>query len=288
MRVIARMAEAVKLVAAEAAQKDGAPIAIGIGSPGPLNPVTGVVLSAPNLAGWTDIPLAKLMEKRAGLPAYIENDVNAGTYGEFKLGAGKGKRDVVGIFVGTGIGGGLILNGRLRSGFRHMAGELGHVVIAVDGPLCGCGKPGCLEALVSRTAIERDIRAAIQSGRSSIVTELAGPEMRLTSGVLAKAVEARDPVVSEVMDRVPYYLGIYVANMVNILDPEMVILGGGVMEAFGETFLGPIRETARRYFISAQDADKVAIVPAKLGDNAGVLGAAMLAWERHKAAKAKK
>jgi glucokinase len=284
MPVIERMVESVESVIGIADVKRSRVRAIGIGSPGPLDPVNGVIIDTPNLPGWTNVPLAKLIEEKTGIPTFVENDVNAGTYGEFALGAGRGKRDVIGIFVGTGIGGGLICDGKLRSGFRHNAGELGHVVLMVDGPYCGCGKKGCLEALASRTAIVRDIRAGIAAGRKSIVPELMKERGRITSSVLSKAVEAGDALAVEVMAQAQYYLGVYVGSAVNFYDPEAVVLGGGVIEAMGEAFLEPIRKVARQYFISQQDADKVEIVAAKLGDYAGVLGAAMLGQERARAA----
>lgn len=284
-KVIGRMTKSIKTVIGEAGISADQIRAVGVGSPGPLNPDTGVVFSTPNLPGWEQVPLAEILQKETGLPTFVENDVNAGTYGEFKLGAGQGAKDVVGIFVGTGIGGGLILGGTLRSGNRHLAGELGHVVLMVDGPLCGCGKRGCLEALASRTAITRDIVGAIRAGRKSVIPELAeGDLARITSGVLAKAVELGDGLALEVLRKTQYYLGVYIGSVVNFIDPEIIILGGGVVEAFGEGFLQPVREIACQYYISQVDADKVQIVPAKLGDYAGVLGAAMLAWERAKKA----
>ena len=180
---------------------------------------------------------------------------------------------------------GLIVNGKLRSGYRHVAAELGHVVLMVDGPYCGCGKRGCLEALASRTAIERDIDAAIAAGRKSLFSELLAEKGRMTSSVLASAYTQGDALAIEIMQKVQYYLGVYVGSVVNFFDPEVIILGGGVIEAMGESYLAPIRDVARQYFIAKQDAGKIEIVSAKLGDYAGVLGAAMLGFERSKKAK---
>lgn len=282
MRVIERIAQTIEDVIAEADIERDEVRTVGVGAPGPLNPETGIILNAPNLTGWQDIPLAQMLTEKIALPVYIENDVNAGTYGECKLGAGQGYKDIVGAFVGTGIGGGLIIDGKLRSGFRHAAAEVGHMVVMVDGPYCGCGRRGCLEALASRTAIERDLREAIQAGRESIIPELMQGRAKITSGVLAKALQADDPLTTEIMSRTQYYLGIFVANVVNLIDPEMIILGGGVVEALGEDFMGPIREVAKQYYIAKQDADQIQIVPAKLGDYAVALGAAMLAKRRFK------
>ena len=163
-------------------------------------------------------------------------------------------------------------------GARYAAGEVGHTIILPDGPLCGCGKRGCLEALASRTAIERDVRAALDAGRPSILAELIlADNNRLTSGTIKQAMEQGDELMTEVMGRAQYYLGLLVGNLVNILDPEMIVFGGGVIEALGESFLDPIRSTARPCFLSQRDVDSVHIVPATLGDYAGVLGAAELA-----------
>ena len=251
--------------------------ALGIGAPGPINPVTGFVYNPPNLPGWDEIALGPRLSGILGMPVCVENDVNLGTLGEYALGVGQGTKDMVGIFVGTGIGGGLILDGKLRSGFRHAAAEVGHMIVMADGPVCGCGKRGCLEAVASRTAIERDIRLGVAAGRESLIPKLIGESGRLTSGVLVKALRKGDPLVTEVMTRVQWYLGLHTASIVNLIDPEMIVFGGGVIEALGEEFLKPIRVTARQYYIQQTDADKVQIVPAKLGDHAGVLGAAVLA-----------
>lgn len=288
-KVVSRIAKAIKAVIKDADIAAKEVLAVGVGAPGPLNPETGVILNAPNLPGWRDVPLAKMLEKETGLPTYIENDVNAGTYGEYKLGAGRGVKDIVGIFVGTGVGGGLIVGGKLRSGYRHVAAEVGHIIILADGPACGCGNKGCLEALASRTAIVRDIMFAIQSGRPSVIAELSGGKAEnVTSGVLVEAVRRGDALTLEVLGRAQYYLGILVADVVNFFDPEMVILGGGVVEAFGDEFLQPIRQTARGCFIAKHEMERVKIVSAELGDYAGVLGAAMLAAERaEKAARRK-
>ncbi len=280
-RVIARIAESVERVLRRADVVPERVLAIGVGAPGPLNPETGVILNAPNLPGWVDMPLAERLRDKTGLPVFVENDVNAGTYGEFKLGAGRDVSDLVGIFVGTGIGGGLILGGQLRSGFRHVAAEVGHMIIVADGPRCGCGACGCLEAVASRTAITRDLVAAIKAGRTSILTELAGDKLDdLTSGVLAEAVQRGDALTLEMLGWAQHYLGLAVASIVNLIDPEMVILGGGVVEALGEYFLAPVRETAFANLIAKHDLQRVKIVAAKLGDQAGVLGAAMLAVAR--------
>jgi glucokinase len=187
---------------------------------------------------------------------------------------------MVGVFIGTGVGGGLILDGKLRSGFRHAAAEVGHMIVLADGPVCGCGKRGCLESVASRTAIERDLRLGLAAGRASLLPELMGDEGRLTSGVLAEAVQRGDPLVTEVIARAQWYVGLLIASIVNMIDPEMIVMGGGVVEALGAGFLDPVRVTARQYYIQQAGADKVRIVPAQLGDYAVVLGAAALVRQR--------
>lgn len=251
---------------------------IGIGAPGPLDPETGVVLCAPNLKWKESVPLKEMVEERVGRPTFVDNDVNLGTLGESISGAGKGVSDLVGIFVGTGIGGGLVLGGELFEGFNRTAGEVGHFVLEPNGPVCGCGVRGHLEALASRTAMERDIREAIQSGEVSMISELTDltSEAYIKSGVLAKAYRQGDPVVVRVINDACRYLGMAVGSLLNLLSPQMVILGGGVIEALGEQMMPLIRQTAAEYAFPQAIKD-VRIVSAQLGDDAGVLGAAELA-----------
>jgi glucokinase len=265
--------------------------AIGIGAPGPLNPKTGVILHAPNLGPtWNDLPITTLLSERLGCPVYLGNDVDMGAVGEHALGAGRGYRNLVAIFVGTGIGGGLILNGRLYRGARYTAGEVGHMVLLADGPLCGCGKHGCAEALASRTAIEREIRARIAAGRESLVPTIMAEQERevMSSSVIATALEKGDTVVQEVMAQAQYYMGLLVANVVNLLDPQVIVLGGGVVERLDERYIEPVREVAEQYYLNQQDKNEIHIVATKLHDYAGVLGAAMMASQSWKRARSKK
>lgn len=280
--VVERMAKTVR-EAIKAADLDVGDIAAVCScAPGTIDAGRGVVRFAPNLQNWENVPLAQLLGDALKLPAFIENDVNLGTLGEYVLGAGQGISSLVGIFVGTGIGGGLILDGKLWGGWRGGAGEVGHTVVLAEGPVCGCGSRGCAEALASRTAIERDIWAGIKAGRASVVPELMQRDgrQRLTSGVLAEAYAQGDALVREVIGRAQFYLGVLVGNLVNIIDPQMVIIGGGVAEALGVAYLDPIRPVAYQYFINKRGAQDVAIVPAKLGDNAALLGAAVYARQR--------
>lgn len=252
--------------------------AVSVGAPGAVNPDKGLVIEAPNL-GWKEVRLGPKLSDLLGVPVMVENDVNVGTVGEFALGAGHGAQELVGIFVGTGIGGGIISGGKLYEGCRGAAGEIGHMVLEVDGPRCGCGKRGCAEALASRTAMEREVRAAIKHGAKSCVLDLMKERNkdRMTSSIIVRALKKKDRVMRDVLKRTEHYLGILVANVVNVLDPECVVIGGGVVERLQEDFVGPIRKTAREYFLCQRDAARVKIVAAKLGDNAGALGAVVLA-----------
>jgi glucokinase len=254
-------------------------LAVGIGCPGPLNPDTGVVECTPNMPGWVDIPLKTILEQHLGIKVYLENDVNVGTYGEFRLGAGVGAKHVVGIFIGTGIGGGLILNGKLWQGFNKNAGEIGHMVIQKDGPVCGCGRKGCYEALAARPAIaKRIVELSQKSGKKSLALEgVDGVNIR--SGQLARAWQAGDEAVRQALTEMCQYTGIVIANTIHLLNPEVIILGGGVMEALGNELVPLIEQAALKETFPCA-ARNVRIRKAMLGDDAGIIGAAFLARER--------
>jgi glucokinase len=251
--------------------------AIGAGSPGPLDPETGIIIVAPNL-GWKNVDLKGKLEGEFKLPTFIDNDVNVGTLGEHRLGAGKGVANLIGIFVGTGIGGGIIIDNKLYTGFNKTAGEVGHIILQPkDGPKCGCGNIGCMEALASRTAIDRMIREQLDNGKKSVITSLLKDKnARIKSGVLRDAMEHDDKVVSKALKKATYYLGVGVAGLINLLSPEMIILGGGVVEAMPDFFTSEVEKVAVKH--SFPNASKnVRFVPARLGDDAGVLGAAVMA-----------
>jgi len=284
-RLIADLAGWLEDVVRDSGIQRSALAAVSIGAPAAVDPAPGIVYHAPNL-GWDKVALGPMLAKLAHVPVVVENDVNAGVVGEYSLGAGQGARVLVGIFVGTGIGGGILFDGQLYSGSRGAAAEIGHNVLLVDGPRCGCGNRGCAEALASRTAMERDVRSAIKGGEKSIVLKLMKERAkdRMTSSIIQKALKKRDPVMQKVMKRAEYYLGILVANVVNTLDPDCVVVGGGIAERLGEGFVGPIRRTAYECFLRGHDAQRVRIVQGALGDNAGPLGAVVLARQRLKIA----
>ncbi|MGH9449269.1 MAG: ROK family protein [Terriglobia bacterium] len=279
--LIKEIAELVEGTAADAGCKLKSVVAVSIGAPGAIDVRRGVVTEAPNL-GWKNVPLASELRLRLGAAIVVDNDVNVGVIGEHALGAGERVDNLVGIFVGTGIGGGIITGGKLFEGANGWAGEVGHTVIEINGPVCSCGRRGCAEALASRTAMERDVFNAIKAGAQSVIPEILKQRKRdrITSSIIQAALARNDPVMKQVMKRAQYCLGILVANMVNVLDPERVVIGGGVAGRLGESFVGPIRSAAYEYFLHANAAKRTKVVPGKLGDNAGALGAVVLARKR--------
>ncbi|HTI73196.1 MAG TPA: ROK family protein [Candidatus Limnocylindria bacterium] len=257
--------------------------AIGIGAPGAVDPESGEVIFAPNLK-WEKAPLKAELEKRLGIPVFVENDCNVCTLGVHEVEL-KGKpKHMLGLFLGTGIGGGLIVNGQLYGGFNRTAGEIGHMVLEVNGPKCGCGNQGCFEALASRTSIFRDIAKKIKDGGKSVLPDMLqqGQQIAdLKSGDLRKAIRRGDKVVERVIEDAAEYTGIAIANLVNILSPEVVVLGGGVMDALEDEMLSIVVETARDYAMPGT-MKNVEIVGSKLGDHAGITGAAVLARQNGK------
>lgn len=250
---------------------------VGIGAPGAVDFGSGTVIFAPNMEGWKDVPLKKELEKQLGVPVFVENDCNIAALGVYVAELKSKPRSMVGIFVGTGIGGGIIINGELYSGHGHTAGEVGHMVLEISGPKCGCGNKGCFEALASRTAIFQQIKAGIKDGQKTMLTEMLGNDLEdLRSGDLRKAIRRGDKFVDRVVEGAAEYIGIATANLINILNPEVVVLGGGVIEALSDEMMGVIVETATDYAMPGT-MKGVEIVASKLGDNAGITGGAVLA-----------
>ena len=276
-QVIDRIAECIRKAIERAELETPRIRAIGIGAPGVVDPEAGRVIFAPNLR-WSNVALKSTLEDLLKIPVFVDNDVNLGTLGEQALGAGKGAENLVGIFVGTGIGGGIILNGELFYGDNKTAGEIGHTIVKAGGPKCGCGNRGCLEVLASRTAIAKQVRKAIlEQGKKSILPKLNGGDLELIrSGALAKAVEGGDRVTTKATRRAQHYLGIGVASIVNFLNPEVVVLGGGIVEAMGDDFVNAVHHAAAKYALP-NTMNGIKVVSAKLGDNAGVIGASVLA-----------
>jgi glucokinase len=254
---------------------------IGIGSPGSIDAENGKVIFAGNL-GWSDVPLRKELEKRLDVPVYVENDCNICVLGVHKVEFDSKPKHMIGIFVGTGVGGGLILNGKLYTGNAGLAGELGHMVIDVNGPKCTCGNRGCFEALSSRTAIFRRIQDAVKRGEKTILTEMLGDALEgLRSGDLRKAMKRGDKLVGTVLEDAAHYIGVAVGNFVNIFNPELVVIGGGVMEQLAESMMPMIVETAEEHAFTGTTKG-LSIVASKLGDDAGITGGATLVGLREK------
>ena len=244
----------------------------GIGAPGPLDYATGVILFAPNL-GMRDFPLRDYIAERLGVPVFLDNDVNMGTYGEYLAGAARGYRYVLGVFPGTGVGGGLIVDGQVFRGANGTAGEIGHIIVQHGGALCGCGQRGCLEAYASRSAIARDLVMLAAIGQAPTVRAAAGTRLKaVKSGVIARALAANEPAVREVVERSAHYLGIGVANCVNLFSPDLVVLGGGLVGKLGDRYVAQVERAMQRHALEAPAAG-VRVVPAQLGDEAGVRGA---------------
>ena len=247
---------------------------IGFDFPGQVDCKTGVVKLAPNIPGWVNIPIGKMIEDEFGIPTRIDNDVRCAALAELKFGAGVGCQNFVCITVGTGIGSGLVINGKLVRGAANAAGEIGHIKLQMkDGPLCGCGDYGCLEAFASGPAIVAMAQEYIKGGKSAKFREMAsGGE--ITPYIVAKAAEEGDPVAKRIFDIVGEYIGIGLTSVINLLNPEKVIVGGGVAEC-GELLLAPIRKTIKERAMTVAGSS-VEIVSAKLGNTAGVVGASML------------
>jgi glucokinase len=249
---------------------------VGVGAPGAIDVASGKVIFAPNLQ-WQDVPLKKSLEKALGVPVSIENDANSAMLGVYETELQSKPRHVIGIFIGTGIGGGIILDGKLYSGFNGTAGEIGHMVIEVGGPKCNCGNRGCFEALASRTAIFRKITAAVKDGQKTLLTDMLGADLNdLRSGDLRKAIRKGDSLVEKVIEEAAEYTGIAVANLMNVFNPQTVVLGGGVIDALGDEMMAIIVATAGDYALNGTSKG-VEIVASKTGDDAGIIGAAVLA-----------
>jgi len=228
--------------------------------------LTGVVISEP-------------VEEHFEVPVALGNDVNVGTLGEYWMGAARGSASAVGIFVGTGIGGGLIIDGKVILGSRLAGAEIGHMRVQTGGPKCGCGNRGCLEALASRTAIERDIRQAVDSGTETILTEiLDGDFGRVRSGALKKALKKEDPLVTKVMKKACTWIGQACLSVRHLVDPEVIVLGGGVIEACGDFMMPIITKIIEEGSMPGAN-DSASVVRSTLGDDAGILGAAALALQ---------
>ena len=244
--------------------------AIAAGAPGVIDSGRGVVLFSPNLP-WRDYDIKTPMEKKFGVPFFIGNDVNVGVLGEYKYGAARGYHNVVGFFPGTGMGGGLILNDVLFTGNQFKAAEYGHMVLDPEGPLCGCGQRGCLEAFSSKTGMSKYIREQVARGRESMMNDYVQTGV-FRSKILKKSIAAKDTVAIEAVDRACHYLAIATGNMINTISPDVVVFGGGLFEAMGDYFMERVLREVDRYCMPSIRSS-VELKCAELGDYSNIYGA---------------
>lgn len=280
--VVERIVGLVEEVIAETSASTGVQrkdfLGIGIGSPGPLDRDKGLVIFTPNL-GWRDFPLRDRIQDKVRLPALLDNDANCATFGEWWIGAARGTRHAIGLTIGTGIGGGLILDGKLFHGVSDVAGEIGHSTIDSTGRRCGCGNYGCLEAYAAGPAIAERAREALAGGEVSIMPEMVGDLQDLSAALVYEAAGRGDELALEVVRDTARFLGTGIANLLNIFNPEVVVLAGGVTQA-GDALLEPMRaEVRRRAFKPAVEACR--IVPGELQGSAGVIGAVGIMAQQH-------
>lgn len=273
--VLDRVADAIDRLEVEGKEIGGRLTRIGIGAPGPARPDSTLVGAAPNLPGW-DEPVdvgAALRDRFGDVEVRVGNDVNVAALAEFHHGAGRDSEHLLAVFVGTGVGGGLVLDGRLRTGHSGVAGEIGHLSVVPDGEPCGCGGLGHVESYAGRAGIERIARRRHEAGEPTALVELAG-EGRMKSSVVAGALDKGDVMAGELVADAARIVGVAVASVVLVVDVGTVAIGGGLAERLGEPFLTSVEESCRRAL--PWDSAVPDIVPTRLGDDAGALGAALL------------
>ncbi len=271
-----RVLERLKGAIAELMPEDASSVKIGIAAPGPLDPEEGIIIQAPNLPGWKNIPLSQQISTEFGCPVYLGNDANLAALGEWRHGAGTGSDHLIYLTISTGIGGGIISHGRLLTGYRGLAAELGHMTILPGGPLCGCGKRGHLEAVAAGPAIARNALARIEAGEASSLQSLIEDGEEITALEIAEAAKAGDELSIEVIANAGRDIGHHLANLAHAFSPELFILGGGV-STIGDLFFNPIRQSFQEHVMDPIYAENIRVVPAGLGDDAGLVGAMVLA-----------
>ncbi|PFG74118.1 ROK family protein [Tepidiforma thermophila] len=266
----------VDLLARTVEASGAAPAAACIATAGLINANEGKVIFAPNIAGFRNVVLTTPVAQRLGIPAYIENDASAAALGEYRFGAGRGTRHLLHATLGTGIGGGIVIDGRLYRGAQGLAGEIGHIIIDPAGPRCTCGSRGCLEALVSGVAFAARARKLLEQGKSAVLKELVG-YAEPTAVHLFEAAKRGDRTCEAEIRNGGHILGLGLGSLVNVLNPDAVTLSGGLL-AMGEMLLGPMREAMGSMAYGPASGALVRI--GELGENTGLLGAAAVAFER--------
>lgn len=263
--------EAIELAGIKKEDIDGA----GVGSPGSIDPENGIVVYSNNL-GFFDLPLSKMLKEKTGLDFYLENDANAAAYGELLAGAGKGAKNFIMITLGTGVGGGVIIDGKIYSGSNHAGAELGHTVIAMDGEMCTCGRQGCFEAYASATALIRQTKQAMIKYPDTVMWDLVDGDIKAVSGRTAfDAMRKGDKAGKAVVDKYIEYLAVGIANNVNIFQPEILCIGGGISKE-GDNLIVPLGEILSGENYARNIPNKVEIKTAELGNDAGIVGAAFI------------
>ncbi len=275
--VIELMARLVDRVIDQAGLTRGDVEAVGIGSPGSMSHTSGIVIKPPNLPGWENVPLRDRIKDMTGLPTTLENDANAAAWGEFWAGAGRGTRHMVMLTLGTGVGGGIISDGRLMRGHFDNAGELGHWILQPGGRPCGCGQKGCLEAYASASYTAQRATEAVKAGESSSLTDVLRQEGEITSKHVVSAATAGDELAKRIFDETCHYLALAIVNIQHAVNCERVLLAGGMIAAGEDALLTPIRTKAAELTWRAAD-DMPEITFATLGNDAGFIGAAGCAW----------
>ena len=273
--VTEKMVEIIKKLLKKGETKSSDIGGIAVAVPGQINGENGVVLYTPNI-GFDNYPLVEKLEDEFHTVILLENDVKAGTYGEYIAGAAQGYSHVVGLFPGTGIGGGIIVDGKLYRGSTGNAGEIGHMIIQTDGPLCNSGHYGCLESLASRTSMAKDAVSLAGAGKAPATLENAGTDIKnYKSKIFKKAYKSGEKPIIQVVERAAFYLGIGMANCVNILNPEIIVIGGGLIDQLGEQYLEAAKKAMYTHALPAL-VENVVVKQAILGDDAVMLGAAGL------------
>lgn len=269
---------AVSVRDAVAAQRAPAPVGVGISSPGPIDPWRGSVVAPPNLAGWHDVPLADRVERAVGLPTFLERDTNVAMMAEWRYGAAAGAKDAIYVTISTGIGGGIIIDGRPLMGLDGTAGEVGHMTVELDGPLCGDGRPGHAEAIGSGTAIAREGRALLERGESPALAALVHDPDEVSARHVAAAAEAGDASCQHILDRAWQAIGAMCASLVNVLNPEVIVIGGSIA-AHRSTLIETVHgEIDRRAF--ALPARRVEIRRPRFGDDVSLIGSLPIVNQR--------
>jgi len=285
---LAAVASAIEAVAAKVSGAPGASmhgigisgtgiLGIGICAPGPLDPTTGVVLNPPNVPCWRDFPLAGEVAKLYGVRVKVDNDANAAGLAEALWGAGRGYNNIFYFTIGTGIGTAILLNGRIFHGRTGAAGEGGHMSIDYKGPICGCGKRGCIEAFASGPAIARRARARIEAGCKSSLLDLAGGKLELITGkMIGQAYAAGDPLATEILRETVELLSCWLGNIIDLLEPDVMIMGGGAASML-KPFIGEMKDRLAKCCVNSRSGE-IPLAPARYGEDAGVVGGAALCF----------